>query len=323
MTIGRTEFLNLSWAEQKKTDLRKVLDVQYDVEPVDLTANCIIHKDDSASMVIYANGVWCFGCKTRMWPDVFLELLGDRKLSFERGTRKQPAPTYIPFNQVATYSNWLLSAVSGIGHYHDRMQWLLGRGLTHDTLAANYIGHSSEAFTIPIFDEARNVKAIRYRRDDALCQGVDSPTTYSRPKYWGTSGANAAMLYVPRRFHQTGYDNTKYGLILCEGELDALRLAQEGYAAVSLTNGCNALKEEHIPELRHLVSTIGSHRVTICYDQDEPGRKAARAALALLRPYIWAVEDLEWNPSLKDVTEYLVARAPAGEFAVLLGQLWR
>jgi hypothetical protein len=90
--VTREQFLKLSWADQKATDFRKVFDA--DARDVNLTANCInpSHRDDSASMVIYANAVYCFGCKIRWWPDQFLCVIGDRALDTERGARKQEAP---------------------------------------------------------------------------------------------------------------------------------------------------------------------------------------------------------------------------------------
>jgi hypothetical protein len=305
---GRSAFLALPWELQKQADLRKVFDTSD--QDVNLTANCIYpgHRDTDASMVIYSNGVWCFGCKTRMWPDQFLRSLGDLPLHIERGARKQPAPKFIPFGQVRTYSEWLWAPD---GYYCGRQQWLLGRGLIAEYCSHNYIGHTGEAYSIPIFGEGVGVRSIRYRRDDELA-------SEDRPKYWGTAGANDAMLYIPR----TSPALLKYGLMLCEGELDALRLAQEGYAAVSLTNGCNALKEEHIPQLRGYASRLGTKQVSVCYDQDAPGLGAGAKAYLLLGQAGMIPRHIVWRREHgKDVTELLQSWT-LPTFAKLLERIW-
>lgn len=312
MTTGLTRegFLALSWEEQKKTDFRKVFDPTTDTS---LVANCINHQDDTASMHIYENAVWCYGCRKRWWPDQFLKDLGHRQLVTERGARKQPAPKFIPLAVVDTYRRWLWGHGDDAGHYQDRSVWLQQRGLHMRTCFDNFIGHTGEAFTIPVLNAANQVLSIRYRKDDLLA-------SEERPKYWGTAGANQAMLYVPRHtLSQTM--NFKYGLILCEGELDALRLAQEGYPAASLTNGCGALKEEHIPELRRQLPI--TERVTVCYDMDDPGRDAAARVVGLLESNGIRAHALSWVPSFgKDVTE-MVRRYGANELRTLLESLWR
>jgi hypothetical protein len=297
MVTLRERFLDLDWDAQKKYDFRQVFDKPLDGPSVDLTANCIRHKDDSASLVIYSNGVYCFGCKARWWPDEFLREIGPRGLDYSRGPRKLPAPKYIPIALVQTYASWLLDS-----HYQGQLPWLLARGLTATTVIQNLIGHTGEAFSIPLMENGI-VRSIRYRRDDELA-GED------RPKYWGTPGANQSMLYRPVLPKQYGYDNSKYGPILCEGELDALRLAQEGYQAVSLTNGCNAIKLEHAAQLRALARSIGTNRITVCYDQDEPGRTGSQAAVSLLSASMTAYA-VHWPLQQgKDVTEYLSNTGP-------------
>ena len=306
--MTRQDFLKLSWEQQKAQDFRKVFDPQADT---DLVANCISHQDDTASMHIYPNAVYCYGCRRRWWPDQFLWDLGDRQLATERGSRKQPAPKYIPLAVADTYRVWLWG---NSGAYSDRQGWLLKRGLTRETCNQNFIGHTGEAFSIPIFHTPETggyagVQSIRYRRDDELASD-------DRPKYWGTGGANQSLLYVPNGIA----DKSQYGVILCEGELDALRLVQEGYPAVSLTNGCNALKEEHLPKLAKIARKLGN-RVTVCYDMDEPGRNAAAKVVDMLEAAkLWA-HSLLWHSRFgKDVTEFL-QNGQGLEY--MLEQLWR
>lgn len=316
MTIGRTEFLNATWEHQKATDFRKLFDATTDTN---LTANCINHHDDTASMVIYDNAVYCFGCRKRWWPDQFLKDLGARQLVTERGARKQPAPKFIPLAVVDTYRRWLWSASEG--HYSARASWLGDRGLTKEICYPNFIGHTGEAFTIPVLSHDmgnEGVLSIRYRRDDVL-------SSEDRPKYWGTAGANQSMLYVPRH-DLSQIINHKYGLILCEGELDALRLAQEGYPAASLTNGCGALKHEHIPAIFKQLHGVGSFRVTVCYDMDEPGRNTAARVVELLESNGIRAHALSWHVvNGKDVTDYLQNHGIGEKLGLeyMLDNLWR
>lgn len=304
VSLTRDAFLLLSWEQQKATDFRKVLDPGADVN---LTANCISHQDDTASMVIYENAVYCFGCRRRWWPDQFLKELGQRQLQTERGARKQPAPKYIPYAVAETFKNWLWGVK---GHYADRQQWLLDRGLNREVCVENLIGHSGEAYTIPVYSALGHVQSIRYRRDDTLA-------SEERPKYWGTAGANQAMLYFPH-IPLSVKPDLRFGLILCEGELDALRLAQEGFTAASLTNGCNALKPEHLEQFAH-------KRVTVVYDQDDPGREAARRAYELLGQGGRIVRNIWWNRGSvgKDVTEWLQKPNGLEFFTAYLEKVWQ
>ena len=315
-TLSRADFLKLSWADQKKTDLRKVLDPETES---DLIANCLNkdHRDSDASMVIYANGVWCFGCRTRWWPDQFLRTIGDWTLSTQRGTRRNvETPRYIPIAVAQTYRQWLWDVG---GPYSTQQKWLLDRGLSRDICLDNFIGHTGEAFSIPVFvneDGGLHVKAVRYRRDDEVA-------SEDRPKYWGTAGANDAMLYVPTHL-LTQTVNFKYGILLCEGELDALRLAQEGYPSASLTNGCGAIGTQHIDQLVDLAYAQPSVRITVVYDQDVPGRTAAQRAVELLTAFAKRrvkVRTTHWNPGVgKDVTE-LYQHSP-GSFRRVLEDTW-
>lgn len=289
-TLTRVNFLNLSWDQQKATDFRKVFDPETDT---DLTANCISHQDDTASMVVYANAVYCFGCRKRWWPDQFLWDLGIRDLVTERGARKQDAPKFIPFGQVDTYRTWLWGNSNDKGYYAARQSGMLDRGLTRETCVSNFIGHTGEAYSIPIFGPGGGVVSVRYRRDDELA-------SEDRPKYWGTAGANQSMLYVPRGL----ITRNSYGVILCEGELDALRLLQEGYPAFSLTNGCGALNESHIPLLDKHVTAHRTRRITVCYDQDQPGMSASDAAVRLLGHHGFIARRVLWHSRYgKDATE--------------------
>jgi hypothetical protein len=265
-----------------------------------LVINCINpdHDDSTASMAVYHDHAWCFGCSSYYGARVFSTLLptgaGLPEFRHVGVGRVEKEQSYLPMALAETYAHWLWNST-----FIDRVDWLRARGLHDDTLKANLIGHSGEAFTIPVLDREGQLISIRYRRDDGLAHSTE------RPKYWGTGGRNTAQLYKPIRGDRLWVGNST---ILCEGELDALRLAQEGYHAVSMTNGAGAFKEEH-------AALLPSGQVYICYDQDEAGLKGCERVRMFLGS---RAIPIRWAPALgKDVTEYL-QRWPLRKFDELV-----
>jgi 5S rRNA maturation endonuclease (ribonuclease M5) len=252
--------------------------------PTSLQSRCINpdHADAEASMVVYPNGAYCFGCKKHWWPDQFVLLLGDDELEFERVYKhREDATPRLSVAQVETFHRWLVE-----GPYTDRLEWLLARGIRLDAVLANLIGHTGEAFAIPVIDEQKLLQAIRYRRDD-LC-------AIERPKYWGTAGRNKPMLYRPEVINPAYDADTVF---LCEGELDAIRLSQEGYPAVSMTNGAGAAAKA--------AELLKAYKYQfLVLDQDDAGRDAARSLLQKLE----TARVVTWSRQRgKDVTEFLLS----------------
>lgn len=244
-----------------------------------LKARCIRpeHRDSRPSMWVYDNGVYCFGCGTHWWPDQFLAELGDRELDIVQASQRRAVPIRrIPMTMVETFNKWLNT------HYEDRLEWLYARGLRlEDSINPNLLGYDGSAFVIPVM-EGTEVRSLRFRRDG---EGEGS-------KYWGLPGKNAVSIYIPiiPDWVQVRSDYVH----LCEGELDALRLAQEGLPAWSLTNGCRSFKPEHIEPF------VGT-KVKVVYDQDAEGRRAGARVARLL-----GAQNIVWPEVLgKDVTEYL------------------
>jgi DNA primase len=284
------------------SDLRLTFDKTPGEGP--LMANCLWHADDTASLAIYFDHVYCFGCNKHAWPDQLMAELATRtngiaELQTRRTARRKcrPGYKYIPDSMVDTYHKWLMEK------FADRKDWLYSRGLREDTITENKIGHCGNAFTIPVMGAA-GWASIRYRRDDALSEG-------EAPKYWGTSGANDTMLYFPNTPPMAPIYRTQGGgAILCEGELDALRLTQEGYWSFSLTNGCNSFKPAHIEHLPE-------GPIYIAYDQDDKGRVAAGRIAGIIGD---RAKVITWPEALgKDVTEFL-QRWPLSAFKRYLTQ---
>jgi len=284
--LTRAAFLDLDIGNQKKCDLRSV----FVADPGDesLKARCIRpdHRDLTPSLLISADHVYCFGCGSFWWPDQFLTELGDRHLSTSTAralNRRQPLSRFIPMAMAETYNRWLNS------HYAHRLEWLFARGLRlEDSINLNKLGYDGTAFVIPVI-EHNEVQALRFRRDESW---EDELHAVGGSKYWGLPGRNAVALYKPRI---PDWVPVKSDYVhLCEGELDALRLAQEGLPAWSLTNGCRAFRPEH-------VEAFEGFKVKIVYDQDASGRKASREIAQML-----GCRQVSWPEVLgKDVTEFL------------------
>lgn len=251
-----------------------------------LKARCIRpdHHDSRPSMQIYSNGVYCFGCGTHWWPDQFEAELGGRLLVTTPATHRRVKPIrFIPKSMVETFNRWLNTV------YVSRLDWLMARGLRlEDSINPNVLGYDGTAYVIPVLD-GDSVQNLRFRRDDQWGDDLDEDES---PKYWGLPGKNDITLYKPTI---PEWVSLKSDVIhLCEGELDALRLAQEGLIAWSLTNGCRAFRSEHIAQ-------FDGRPVKVLYDQDAAGRAAATRV-----SHMMACEVITWPEVLgKDVTEFL------------------
>jgi len=281
--LQRHEFLALDVLAQKNQDLRAVFCPGTEGS---LKARCIRagHRDLTPSLIISEDHAYCFGCGSFWWPDQFLRELGERPLVTQAIPHKRLKPDrYIPMAMVTTYNTWLNT------HYAKRLEWLFARGLRlEDAINLNRLGYDGSAFVIPILD-GEEVQALRFRRDDVWQDDLD---TESSPKYWGLPGRNAVTLYKPRVPDWASL-KSEY-VYLCEGELDALRLAQEGIRAWSLTNGCRAFRPEH-------AEIFESQNFKILYDQDAEGRRAAQRIARMT-----GARMVTWPEVLgKDVTEFL------------------
>lgn len=120
------------------------------------------------------------------------------------------------------------------------------------------------------------------------------------PKDFGWRGEPKAVgLFGQQLF--TGNDRRK--LTITEGEIDAMSVSQafgNKYAVVSVPNGASSAAKYVRRELEWVESFA---QVVICFDQDEPGRQAAREVAELLTPGKAAIAQLP----LKDANEMVVA----------------
>jgi len=263
--------------------------------------NCPWHDDKHASLAIYPENCFCFGCGKRLST---LEWIAEKEgLNIDSQFRevvkaaskhaglsdvtlpvkypKRP-PLLTPMSEeVAVYAHKNLG---------DKRQWYLDRGLTDTTIDAELLGYLNSAFAIPVWDSAGFLLTMRYRRDDSI--------TKEGNKYWGTKGRNATLIYNEKILLEEYMQ--KYGRTVCltESELDALLLWQEGISTIAFTNGVNAWRSLCLENLRKLDYV---YHLIICFDQDDAGKKSAQDLKGILgeRAVI-----LQWEDYLgKDITE--------------------
>jgi DNA primase len=264
---------------------------------------CYWHDDRHKSLAIYRDHLYCYGCQKRL---SVLEWIAEREgLDIQREFKKvvdaaaggvSPAPLQAPRSQ--TRKNRFVSPMSEeiARRYHARLglkrRWYLDRQLTDETIDRQLLGYDGRAFTIPVWHPSGQLLTIRFRRDDSLGS--------SGPKYWGIEGRNDTLLY-----NQVALRDARC-VVITEGELDCLRLWQEGIPVVSSTNGAGGMVSIWPRAKRR----FRCERIVIAFDQDEGGQKAAQDLRAMIcGKSRWSLDwqravALRWEPGLgKDITE--------------------
>ena len=295
---------------------------------------CREHNDKRrGNLAVYRDNLNCYGCgfhisawdekkagPTSQHPLAYLLGLSNAEAlaqeahyhsesldAYREKTAQDARRDPLPGSLARLYNDVLLT-----GPRQARQAWLTRRGLTVATIHGNYLGHDGNRFVIPIFDADEHLMTLRYRRDDVYyctCGAADPSETgqahsetcgaATTSKYSGLKGRNGLYAYPENLIaaHQPDY------LVLCEGELDALRLWQEGIPAVSATNGAG--------QARKILGYLKQHYPTVTYyliatDMDEPGREAAALAAQTLTELGLRGEIAEWSNTdgqAKDITD--------------------
>lgn len=259
--------------------------------------NAVAHKrgDKTPAMAVYPDHLHCFVCGYhRNEPLSALRLLlGTQEVDTSRYTVEavdayRERATQLAKAEPLPAAHAQLFLLQLYNRCMPRLGWLYERGLRDDTIIIFKVGHDGQAFTIPVFDADGRLLSFRYRADPAC----NSPDYTERYRYTGMKGRNGLYLYPAP---QVAADERDW-IVLCEGELDTLRLWQEDIPAVTLTNGAGQMKK--LPAL--LPKRI--KRVLIAADQDDAGEVAANetAQACEVLGVQWC--RLRW-PEGKDITE--------------------
>ena len=122
-------------------------------------------------------------------------------------------------------------------------------------------------------------------------------------KFWSEGNIGSSALFGQNLFNQGG----KY-ITVCEGEIDAMSAYQmlgSKWPVVSIMNGAASALQNCKKSFEYLNKF---DTVVLCFDNDEPGKEAARKVAQLFEPNKCKVVNLE----LKDANDYLkVGKAEA------------
>jgi DNA primase len=298
-------------------DLRLALpdDVQHQaVGDYPIYVKCVRHADKKRpNMAVYPDHLHCYVCGYTCGcahpgpehgprcPQFQLEALA-ALLGVDIETARTVAPQYtnesldayrerayleakrtpLPRALATAYHRILLGARA------ERLEWLYERGLTDASIDSFKLGHDGFRFVIPVFDKDGNLLTLRYRRDDVY-------QSEQRPKYSGLPGRNGFYVYPEWRLRDETW------VMVCEGELDAVRCWQEGWPAVSATNGARQVPKL-IPALQELLPHLDT--VLLATDSDEAGEEAANVAGRDAQARGLRVERCRWDDA-KDITDAL------------------
>jgi len=151
------------------------------------------------------------------------------------------------------------------------------------------LNYDENRFHLPVKDFDGNVAFTKTRYFD--CE--------KGPKYKNSLGAKVTLF---------NYLNIKdkQSIVICEGEIDCIKLMQEGIPAVSSTGGAGIFVDTW-------VDLLASKDIALCYDNDDAGRSATRKLFEKF-PNAKAIE---LPKNVKDVCEYFVAGNDSSGFLKL------
>lgn len=298
-----------SRVDLKLVDCRlAVLDSPLGDKPVFIP--CPNHQDDTPSFGIFPDHAHCFNpacglhISRRMETLAFLLKISVNeaikiaaKYSSEAvdGYRERVAQQVrtdpLPKSYAAVYNHSLYF------NRRPRLEWLYDRGLNDEWIERACLGHDSTRFTIPFWNDKRDLITIRYRQDPFYGEpGTLLPSGVRIPKYCGMTGRNGLFLYPEWLIAADKHDY----IVVCEGEFDALRLWMEGIPACSPTNGAGNVK--HMLKLLEPYERI--KELYIATDQDEAGETAATELAVLAFQHGLKTTRLTWPRTWgKDVSE--------------------
>ncbi len=310
----------VDWPEYSPDELKARVDLRALVAPEKpirgdrpVKVWCLWHEEHKApSLAVWADRMHCFGCGRSMdlidfvmWREGIDDYHQALAVVAEKYVGSVPLPP--PKRERVVHAPSPLSADIA-EYYHCRLgkrrEWFRQRGLLDETIDREKLGYERQAFTIPVWSADGKLLTIRYRRDDeALGENAET-----RSKYWGIQGRNGPLLYNASALDMVSDAGF---VVICEGELDALRLVQEGIPAISSTGGAATFDSDMARQVKLAEPPV----VYVAYDQDLAGRlNGVRVArLFGLRGRV-----VRWDESLgKDVTDFM-RRYSVDDFLKLL-----
>jgi archaellum biogenesis ATPase FlaH/vacuolar-type H+-ATPase subunit F/Vma7 len=152
-----------------------------------------------------------------------------------------------------------------------------------------------EELHIPVRDENGEVLFAKHR---SLKHEPHNPD--SKPKYRYDSGTHATLF----NYHAV---KAKAYIVVSEGEIDCLKLTQEGIPSVSSTGGANTF----LPEWADLIK---GKQIFICLDNDKAGQEGTKKITDLLPE----AKVVTLPSGIKDICDYFAAGNVREDFIGLL-----
>lgn len=193
--------------------------------------------------------------------DAWFEL-GDA-LGFERPAEIDSRPAIDPGLPIKFHKNLMQSSGTIRDIIRDK------RGITDATLSRFLIGWDNERVTIPIYDEYNELVNIRRYKWNSYEDGAKM-TSYED---------NLGNTYGEDRIYgiENLYNEDIKEILWCEGEWDRLVAEQLGIPTCTTTAGADNFRSEWFKLIKK------KKRIYICYDNDEPGKRATAYMLDSLR----------------------------------------
>ena len=302
-----------------RVDLRLALtdDVVGDLP---IRIKCPRHSDTDPSLCVYPDHLYCYsvGCgfciPTSKRMEALAWLLWDDRSQWRRAISESHKYTnsgieaYRERVEREAKSKPLPRAQAELYHrlvYKERrngyrpVQWYYDRGLSDQTISRFMLGHDGTRFTIPIFDHDGKLLNIRLRLDERYTTEDDYVNGKLQKKYSGVCGYNGVFLYPAWLI-----DPRSEEVIICEGELDCVKLHQEGYTnSITSTNGAGNLRKL-LEGLTNDKNYATVRKLSIITDQDEAGDYVAAQLLEEAQKLGYAARRITWPREWgKDVTE--------------------
>lgn len=252
----------------------------------DFEARCPLHDDKKRSARInFDKGVWvCFATCGGGKLKTLLDRMGEEgKMNGDTSGRRRsssrsrtPKKAHLTPEMVEEWHAALLADEYALETLRS-LRWVLEKSVKRYK-----IGWFAErgSFTIPTYNPDGSLFDVRLYKPGA-------PAHLKMRWFVGRAGDE-----IPLFPHDVLSNKKTKGVVICEGEMDAILCNQIGIPAVSGTAGAKTWKIWWSEQFR-------GKRVWICYDRDPTGEQAERLVAEYLEPYAEAITIVH-NPIDKD-----------------------